>query len=146
VQSLDFVGEARLLPLGCDYGMRTAGDLEPGSRCVTPTSSQRGNILANHVITSDDPQAFSLSKADFQREYFSRFEDMCREIKGAEPHHAADLSQPSDSVTNREPRRLAPTADGDRSPTMRAERAKLKSWRDDMKVAQGKRGTSAALG
>jgi len=33
-----------------------------------------------------------------------------------------------------------------RSPTMRAERAKLKSWRDDMKVAQGKRGTSAALG
>jgi len=32
------------------------------------------------------------------------------------------------------------------SPTMRAERAKLKSWREDMKVAQGKRGTSAALG
>src|ERR1700676_1405371 len=37
-------------------------------------------------------------------------------------------------------------AAADRSPEMRAERAKLKSWRDDMKVAQGKRGTSAALG
>ena len=32
-----------------------------------------------------------------------------------------------------------------RLPIMRAQRAKLKSHRDDMKVAQGKRGTSAAL-
>jgi hypothetical protein len=32
------------------------------------------------------------------------------------------------------------------SPTMRAERAKLKSCRDDAITAQGKRGTSAALG
>ena len=33
-----------------------------------------------------------------------------------------------------------------RSPHMRAQRAKLKSCREDMKIAQGKRGTSAALG
>src|SRR5262249_15506449 len=33
-----------------------------------------------------------------------------------------------------------------RSPTTRAERAKLKSCKDDTIVAQGKRGTSAALG
>ena len=33
-----------------------------------------------------------------------------------------------------------------RSPPMRAQRAKLKSRRDDMIIAQGKRGTSAALG
>jgi len=32
------------------------------------------------------------------------------------------------------------------SSLMRAERAKLKSRRDGMKIAQGKRGTSAALG
>ena len=41
--------------------------------------------------------------------------------------------------------RLAPTADAERSP-MRAARAKLKSCRDVMIVAQGQRGTSAALG
>jgi hypothetical protein len=34
----------------------------------------------------------------------------------------------------------------DQQPTMRAERAKPKSWRDDEIIAQGKRGTSAALG
>ena len=33
-----------------------------------------------------------------------------------------------------------------RSPTMRAQRAQLKSRRDDVIIAQGKRGTSAALG
>src|SRR5690348_8024142 len=33
-----------------------------------------------------------------------------------------------------------------RSPEMRAERAKPKSRRDDMLIAQGQRGTSAALG
>ena len=33
-----------------------------------------------------------------------------------------------------------------RSPIMRAERAELKSRRDEMIIAQGKRGTSAALG
>ena len=36
--------------------------------------------------------------------------------------------------------------DGDRSPKMRAERAQLKSCQDDERIAQGKRGTSAALG
>src|SRR5260370_27931322 len=37
-------------------------------------------------------------------------------------------------------------ADSDRSPKARAQRARLKSCRDDAKIAQGKRGTSAALG
>jgi hypothetical protein len=42
---------------------------------------------------------------------------------------------------------LAAAADADCcSPNMRAKRAKLKSRRDVMKIAQGKRGTSAALG
>src|SRR6266478_6962221 len=36
--------------------------------------------------------------------------------------------------------------DVQRSPTMRAKRAKPKSWRDDKITAQGKRGTSVALG
>jgi hypothetical protein len=36
--------------------------------------------------------------------------------------------------------------DSGRSPTMRAERAKLKSCKDDEIIAQGKRATSAALG
>jgi hypothetical protein len=40
--------------------------------------------------------------------------------------------------------RAAP--DERRSPVMRAERGKLKSRREDLKVALGKRGTSAALG
>ena len=42
--------------------------------------------------------------------------------------------------------RLARTADGVHSPETRAERAKPKSRRDDMIIAQVKRGTSAALG
>src|SRR5690348_11819386 len=37
-------------------------------------------------------------------------------------------------------------ADWNRSPEMRAERAKPESRKDDMKVGQGQRGTSAALG
>ena len=40
----------------------------------------------------------------------------------------------------------AAVAEGGRSATMRARRAKLKSCRDDNIVAQGQRGTSAALG
>src|SRR5437588_10630206 len=41
---------------------------------------------------------------------------------------------------------LPPVAHAHRWPAIRAERAKLKSRRDDLVIAQGKRGTSAALG
>src|SRR5581483_5845092 len=43
-------------------------------------------------------------------------------------------------------RRLAPTAHAHRSTKLRAERGRLRSCKDDEKIAQAQRGTSAGLG
>ena len=61
----------------------------------------------------------------------------------AEPRHPVDAGR---ALLFAFLRHELGTPDAERSPKMRAERAQLKSCKDDERIAQGKRGTSAALG
>src|SRR5262245_66618451 len=54
-----------------DYGMRNAGDLDT-ARDVYANFQSEGQQLAKELSLRLTHEAFSLSKGDFEREYFSR--------------------------------------------------------------------------
>jgi hypothetical protein len=65
-----------------DYGMRNAGDLDTASDLYARfkrDAKQAAKTLAPPLSL----EAFSLPKAQLQREYFDRFEAVCTEIKRA---------------------------------------------------------------
>lgn len=67
-----------------DYSMRNAGDLQTARDVY---SSYRNELIcqAKQLGLSNTTAAFALSDDDLEREYDSRFEDVCDEIKKAEP-------------------------------------------------------------
>jgi hypothetical protein len=71
-----------------DYGMRNAGDLDTAADVHAPFQSE-ARRLAEQLSLPLTAAAFSLSKADLEREYFDRFESMCDEIRRAKPGAAA---------------------------------------------------------
>ena len=68
-------------------------------------------------------------------------------MRGRQRIGSADTAAATDPQTHRQPpRQLRRSLILVRWPTMLAQRSKMKSCRDDRIIAQGKRGTSAALG
>jgi len=67
-----------------DYGMRNAGDLDTAAD-VYPEFHLNARRMTERLSLRLTHQAFSLSKSEFEREYFDRFEAICDEIKAAEP-------------------------------------------------------------
>ena len=91
-------GAATLLPwerlVHClwvaDYGMRNAGDLDTAADVYSQFQSE-GVRLATELSLPLTREAFSLSKHDFENQYFDRFETICEEIKAARPVGAVEL-------------------------------------------------------
>jgi hypothetical protein len=63
-----------------DYGMRNAGDLE-AARDVYADFQTEAVRFSQELGLGTTHRVFSLPVPDLQREYFSRFEEICDEIK-----------------------------------------------------------------
>ena len=67
-----------------DYMMRNAGDFA-NAAALYPEFQSDAKDLANQLRLTTTFGAFSLSRAELERQYFERFEAVCNEIKAAEP-------------------------------------------------------------
>lgn len=67
-----------------DYMMRNAGDLA-NAVDLYPTFQSDAKDLSRILSLPVTHEAFSLSVAQLEREYFDRFEAMCNEIRPAAP-------------------------------------------------------------
>jgi hypothetical protein len=67
-----------------DYMMRNGGDLA-NAPVMYPTFQTDAQQFAKALGLTATHEAFSLSQRKLQLEYFDRFEQICDEIKGAEP-------------------------------------------------------------
>ena len=65
-----------------DYGMRNAGDLQTAADLYAPFHVE-GAQIASQLSLSTTSALFGSSAADFQRDYFNKFDDICTEIAGA---------------------------------------------------------------
>lgn len=65
-----------------DYMMRNAGDLA-NTVDLYPRFRSDARALSRKLCLTRTYEAFSLSEADLQREYFVRFESICNEVKRA---------------------------------------------------------------
>jgi len=66
-----------------DYGMRNAGDLETASEFYDQFQVEAQRVAKNLSLQLTH-EAFSLSKAALEREYFERFDHICHEIRSIE--------------------------------------------------------------
>ena len=67
-----------------DYMMRNAGDFA-NAVDMYPDFQNDAKRFAEQLSLAATCEAFSLSRHELQREYFERFEEMCTEIRNAEP-------------------------------------------------------------
>jgi len=75
-----------------DYGIRNAGDLR-AAQDVYPEFKEEAERLADDLSLSFTRETFALDQKTLELEYYSRFERICDEIKGAEPAAAANAGQ-----------------------------------------------------
>ncbi|HPD46236.1 MAG TPA: hypothetical protein P5279_04130 [Anaerohalosphaeraceae bacterium] len=67
-----------------DYMLRNAGDFA-NAAAMHRAFQADGKRLARQLSLPATCKAFSLSQRRLQREYFDRFEEICNEIRSAEP-------------------------------------------------------------
>ena len=67
-----------------DYMMRNAGDLANAAD-MYPTVQSDGRELARRLGLSGVSNLFGLPRHEFEQQYFSRFKQVCEEIRGVEP-------------------------------------------------------------
>jgi hypothetical protein len=67
-----------------DYGMRNAGDLDTAGDVYAEFQSN-GRRMAEVLSLELTRESFALPRRGLEREYFNRFESICREIRAAEP-------------------------------------------------------------
>src|SRR5712691_6133505 len=67
-----------------DYGMRNAGDLATAHDVWADFQSEARRI-AEDLLLRLTHEAFSLRRSVLEREYFIRFDEICHEIRNAEP-------------------------------------------------------------
>lgn len=67
-----------------DYGMRNAGDLDT-AHAVCANFQSDARRIAEDLSLRSTREAFSLPASVLQREYFIRFDQICHEIRNAEP-------------------------------------------------------------
>ena len=66
-----------------DYGMRNAGDLATAYD-LCGSFHEEGSQLSRELGLTVTHSAFALSRADFERQYFQRFEAICEELRAAD--------------------------------------------------------------
>lgn len=67
-----------------DYGMRNAGDLGAAQDVCADFQSEARRI-AEDLSLRLTREAFSLPRSALEKEYFIRFDQICHEIRNAEP-------------------------------------------------------------
>jgi hypothetical protein len=67
-----------------DYGMRNAGDLDAAQDVCADFQSDARRI-AEELSLRLTHEAFSLPRSALEKEYFIRFDQICDEIRSAEP-------------------------------------------------------------
>lgn len=65
-----------------DYSLRNAGDLET-ARDLAPEFQRDAATLAAHLGLRFTQESFALPRTSLESEYFTRFDDICREIRSA---------------------------------------------------------------
>jgi len=65
-----------------DYGMRNAGDLDTARDLYADFQTEAAR-LANDLSLKATRDAFELSTEDLRRQYFERFDAICRELRYA---------------------------------------------------------------
>jgi len=68
-----------------DYGMRNAGDLATAYD-LCGSFHEEGSQLSRALGLIVTHSAFALPRADFELQYFQRFEAICEELRAADAH------------------------------------------------------------